>query len=409
MGFTVEHECPQCGAPIELDETDHLLLCPFCGIKNFLFTPNYFRYILPDKAPGKEIIYAPYLRFKGNVYYCKGMTVSHRVVDITNIGLEFKGIPVSLGLRPQALKMKFVTPETEGSFLKFTLKATDILARAGKMGSGSSAKGNILHRAYIGETMSIIYLPMYEEKGKLFDAVLNRPITTLTEGRESLDQNIIKEPKQDISFLPILCPQCGWNMDGEKDSVVMVCGNCNTAWEARKGKFTGVNLSVTQGQQEDCEYLPFWKISAVTRGIEINSFADFVRITNQPRVVGEEWKNETMSFWSPAFKIRPKVFLKLSRQFTISQKQFQASDTIPNRNLHPVTLPAMEAKQALKVILAGSTVNKKNIFPNLPQIRFDIKATSLVYLPFVDNGHELTQEHMRISISKNTLEFGRKL
>jgi DNA-directed RNA polymerase subunit RPC12/RpoP len=68
MGFTVEQDCPQCGAPIELDETDHLMRCPYCQVKNFLFTPKYFRYLLPHKVNQKEIIYAPYLRFKGNVY-----------------------------------------------------------------------------------------------------------------------------------------------------------------------------------------------------------------------------------------------------------------------------------------------------------------------------------------------------
>ena len=167
MGFTVEQECPQCGAPIELDETDRLLRCPYCDVKNFLFTQNYFRYILPDKAPNKDIIYAPYLRFRGTVYFCKGLTMNHRFVDITNVGLEYKGIPVSLGLRPQALKMKFVTPTTRGSFLKFSLKAADILTRAGKLSSGNSREP-ILHRAFIGETMSLIYLPLYIEGERLF-------------------------------------------------------------------------------------------------------------------------------------------------------------------------------------------------------------------------------------------------
>ena len=107
MGFTVEQDCPQCGGPIELDETDHLLRCPYCHVKNYLFTPKYFRYLLPLKAPHKEIIYAPYLRFKGNVFYCTGSTVGHRVVDITHVGLPLGGIPASLGLRPQTMKMKF--------------------------------------------------------------------------------------------------------------------------------------------------------------------------------------------------------------------------------------------------------------------------------------------------------------
>ena len=180
MGFIVEQECPQCGATIELDETDHLLLCPYSNVKNFIFATDYFRFVLPHKASDKEMIYAPYLRFKGNVFYCQGRTVGHRVVDITHVGLKFRGIPLSLGLRPQAMKMKFLEPGIGGSFLKFSLKAADILAKAGRIPSSSS--GEVFHRAYIGETLSIIYLPLFVEGNRIFDAVLNRPIAKIPEG-----------------------------------------------------------------------------------------------------------------------------------------------------------------------------------------------------------------------------------
>ena len=408
MGFTVEQDCPQCGAPVELDETDQLLSCPYCNVKSFLFAPNYFRFVLPDKAPQEKIIYAPYLRFKGNVYFCKDGAVGHRIVDITNVGLTLKGLPGTLGLRPQAMKMKFVTPDTKGSFLKFSLKASNILERAGRFSTDSSQK-RILHRAYIGETLSLIYLPLYVKKNRLFDAVLNRAIAGLPEGRAALDSAINKNPRWQLTFMATLCPQCGWNLDGERDSVVLVCSNCKTAWEASKGKFVPVKYQVVQGQGEDTVYLPFWRISANAQGVKINSFADFIRLTNQPRVIGKDWETEDMNFWTPAFKIRPKIFLHLSRQFTVSQKRFHINETIPKKNHYPVTLPRVEAIQAMKVILASSAVNKKNVFPHLPNIRFGIKDSVLVYLPFTETGHEMVQQHMRISINKNTLEFGRQL
>ena len=163
------------------------------------------------------------------------------------------------------------------------------------------------------------------------------------------------------------------------------------------------------GQEENTVYLPFWKISAVAEGLEINSFADFVRLTNQPRVVGKEWEDLDMSFWSPAFKIRPKVYLNLSRQFTISQQNFQTEEALPKKNLYPVTLPQTEAAQSMKITLANSTLNKKKVLPHLPRVRFNIKGSTLVYLPFTDTNHELVQQHLRISINKNTLQFGRQL
>jgi hypothetical protein len=409
MGFTVEQDCPQCGAPIELDETDRLLRCPYCNVRTFLFTPNYFRLILPHKAPGKEIFYAPYLRFKGNVYYCKGMMVGHRVVDITHVGVPLKGIPASLGLRPQTLKMKFVTPDTEGSFLKFSLKANDILTRAGKLSSGTASNKQIFHRAYIGETLSLIYLPLYLEGRRLFDAVLNRPLAGSYQNHDVFMQSINSNPRWKLTFLPTLCPQCGWNLEGERDSVVLTCSNCETAWEASNNKFVRLNFLKVPGEGENSIFLPFWKISARAEGVEINSFADFIRLTNQPRVVEKEWEGQDMSFWSPAFKIRPKVYLNLSRQFTISQYNFQTEEAVPKKNFYPVTLPQTEAAQSMKIILASSALHKKTILPNLPSIRFGIKESVLVYLPFTDTGHELVQQHLRISINKNTLEFGRQL
>lgn len=408
MGFTVEQECPQCGAPIELEETDLLLLCPYCNVKSYLFTPDYFRFVLPHKAPNRDLIYVPYLRFKGNVYFCNDSSLRHRIIDITHSGSPLKGIPASLGLRPQAMKLKFMTPDITGEFLKFTLETSKILDRACRLSSPKSA-GQILHRAYIGEVLSLIYLPIFVAEDTLFDAVLNRPITRLRDGKESIDPKAEKNPQWQVKYLATLCPQCGWNLEGERDSVVLICTNCETAWEASKGGFVKIGLETSPGNGGNNVHLPFWKISATSKGVEINSFADFIRVTNQPRVIQEQWKHQTMSFWSPAFKIRPKVFLNLSRQFTISQKQFQTEDKIPENNFHPVTLSRSEAAQALKLTLAGSTLNKKSVFPHLPQIKFHIKNSTLVFLPFRDTGNEMIQQDLGISININTLAFGRYL
>ncbi len=409
MGFTVEQDCPQCGAPIDIDETDRVMRCPYCDVRHFLFAPTYFRFMLPHKTTvDQEIIYSPYLRFKGNVYYCQGWTVGHRVVDITHVGLHFPGIPVSLGLRPQAMKMRFVDSSTPGSFLRFTLKASEIVTRAGDLSSATGA-GKLLHRAYIGETLSLIYLPLFIKGDRLFDGVLNRPLSNIPEGEDILTASTVKNPRWKISFLPTLCPRCGWNLEGERDSMVLTCSNCETAWEASKGRFIPVKFLTVPGQGPNTVYLPFWRTGARAKGVEINSFADFIRLTNQPRVVGKEWENEDMYFWAPAFKIRPRIFLNLSRQMTLSQKRFAKEEMIPKKDLYPVTLPSAEAAQAMKLTLAMSTINKKDVFPALPRITFEVKDSTLVYLPFTDTGYEIIQQHMQTSINKNTLEFGRKL
>ncbi len=410
MGFTVEQECPQCAAPVVLDETDRLLNCPYCGVKNFLFAPGHFRFVLPHKASDRDIIYVPYLRFKGNVFYCRGMSLGYRVVDITRVGLELKRVPASLGIRPQAMKLKFVTPDATGSFLRFALKAADIIEKAGRLSSLNSS-GELLHRAFIGETLSLIYLPLYVEGNNIYDAILQRPIADLNRDRDQsvLDQDAGRNPQWGLTFIATLCPRCGWNLAGEKDSVVMTCSNCDTAWEALDGKFKQVDFLTVPGIDEDAVYLPFWKSDADVEGLKIDSFADFIRITNQPRVLKKDWEKEDMSFWSPAFKIRPKLFLNLAKQLTVSQRHFHTKETIPKHNLYPATLHRNEAVQGMKITLAASAVNKRAVLPMLPRVKFRIKNSTLVYLPFQDTGHEMVQEQMGISINNKALEYGRHL
>ncbi len=410
MAFVIEQECPQCAAPLELSETDRILTCPYCDVQSCLFTPDYFRYTLPHKTVRDDIIHVPYLRFRGTVFFCDQESIGHRIVDITQTGIPLRGVPASLGFRPQAMKARFATDKTSGKFFKFTLKAADILMRAAKL-SSSSNSGEIIHRAFIGETMSIMYLPVYIEDGGIYDAVLDRPIAELSGTMDDIEKLILKKAPETVSFIPTLCPKCGWTMQGEKDSVALVCRNCDTAWEAGDKKFNNIKTLISSKKADkDNVYLPFWKITARTKGIEINSFADFINATGQPLFVRDEHNSMKMNYWSPAFKIRPKMFLQLSKQFTIMQKNdFETPNPFPSQKLHPVTLPPGEAVQSLKIILASSTIMKKNVIPFLPKIGFKVEEKTLVYIPFRETGYDLINDDLGVSVNRQSLEFGRKL
>jgi predicted RNA-binding Zn-ribbon protein involved in translation (DUF1610 family) len=408
MGFTVEHQCPQCGAPVALDETDRLLRCAYCNTESFLYSLDYFRFALPHNVFDKQIIYAPYLRFRGSVYSCQGSAVDYRVVDITHVGLKFAGLPMSLGLRPQAMKMKFVTRDVGGSFLGFVLRATDIILKASKSGSGASTE-QIYHRAYIGETLSIIYLPLYFRGNAIFDAVLNRSVGRLPRKLDVSDLKMVNNPVGNLLFIPTICPQCGWNLKGEKDSVVLLCGNCGTAWEAVGGKFKQVDVWTVPGKKGETSYLPFWKTSAFVRGVAIDSFADFIRVTKQPLAIQKNWEQQGMCFWCPAFKIRPKIFLRIIKQLTLAQSDFRATPGMPEDKLYAATLPQIEAAQTIKITLGVSSVNRRALFSRLPAASFTIKAVSLVYLPFTETRHDMVQQHVNISFNRQSLCFGRYL
>jgi predicted RNA-binding Zn-ribbon protein involved in translation (DUF1610 family) len=408
MSFTIEQECPQCGASIELDETDHLILCPFCNVKNYLCARDYFRFVLPHKAPDKAIIYAPYMRFKGEVYLCKGASINHSIVDITHLGTPYEQLPISLGLRPQAMKMKFVAPDTPGAFLGCMLRPSDVLTIVDQHMS-IFPPGKLFHQTYIGEAFSLIYLPLFVQDNRVYDAVINRPIATLPDGEDIFSPASDANPRWHITFMATLCPQCGWNLDGERDSVVLTCSNCDTAWEASEGTFVQVACGIVPGQGADTSYLPFWKITAQDEAMGVNTYADLIRITKRPIVIQTAWNNRELSFWIPAFKIRPNIFLRLTRQMTIFQKDFTMEEKIPTKNLYPVTLSQSEAAQGLKVTLASAVMTKRKFFPLLPHVNFTITKSHLVYLPFRAMGHDMIQEHLNISINKNTLKYGRYL
>ena len=134
-----------------------------------------------------------------------------------------------------------------------------------------------------------------------------------------------------------------------------------------------------------------------------------MRVTNQPKVIQKKWENQGMDFWAPAFKIRPKLFLIISSRLTLAQKQSKGEKEFPNQIRHPVTLPLSEAIQGIKVTLAASTVNKKDILPRLPKINMAVKKATLVYLPFEQTAHDMIQTHTGLAINKKSLEFGRYL
>jgi len=408
MGFLVKQECPQCGGPVELDETDHILQCPYCDVKSFLFSNEPFRFVLPHKTQNKKILYVPYLRFRGVVYACHARKVAYRIVDITRLAVPLKRFPISLGLRPQAMKMSFVSQETQGSFLKCFLKTSEMLARAEKQ-SSAAISDEIFHRAYVGEAINLIYLPLYVEKGALFDAITHHPVARLPRDRNKFSSITENISPWKLTFLATLCPRCGWNLEGQRDSVVLTCSNCQTAWEAQRGKFVSVDFLVVSDDHPGVTYLPFWKMSVRTEGIAMNSFADFIRITNQPRVIQKIWHNQGMTFWAPAFKIRPKLFLAISRRLTLAQENLDGRNNFPDQTRHPVTLPLAEAIQGIKLTLAHSTVSKKEILPRLPEINIAVKGATLMYLPFKQTAHEMVQPHTGLAINKKSLEFGRYL
>lgn len=404
-GWKVEHPCPQCGAQVVLDETDRILQCEYCRNRLYVLPDGNFRYFLAPKRSAPDLFYLPYWRFRGMVFQQADAGRAGRVVDSNLLALKMPWAPASLGVRPQVLRLRYAGPGVEGAFLTPQIPCRT-LAAACHGGCSPHAPSS----TFIGETQSLIYSPVSVRGDFLYDAVLERPICQL---QEPLDE-LPAEPagrKDGISFVPTLCPACGWDLEGEKDSLVLLCRNCGSGYQAGRAGLERVEFGFARAPDPGTSttYLPFWKLSADVDGLELKSYADLARIANLPRAVQGAWEKREPHFWFPAFKIQPHLFLRLSKSMTLLEKEpeMDPGAKVPGAPVFPATLPLAEAEAGLKLLLGAAMPARKPIASILEKVNFTLTGSSLMYVPFISRGEEFILPGVSMSIQRNALFLGR--
>ena len=415
MDVTIEQSCPSCGASIVLGEDSRLIKCSYCDVNNYRIENSGARYtlpcIFPDTIVFDKIFYIPYLRFKGTIFYVHDGEVGYRIVDTTRLGIEENNFPVSLGLRPQAMQLLPMVSSMKGAFIDQTIATKTVFIHAAmvtEIFSGTSDK-MMYHRAFIGETLSRIYQPCFIHAGNVYDAVTRKiigPETLLTKYK---DQATASKKSWEPQFISTICPQCGALLSGESDSLVLHCRNCASLWQENNKQFWRLPWLVGESKDPSARYLPFWKITFSTQGLVLQSFGDYLRFTNQPIVVDEKADGTPLAFWVPAFKLNPKAFLQVASQLTIGQRRIPVGETRQLENYPSVTLSQKEAIQAIKSILAATTLSKGKRFPFLPKMTIVDAQCMLNYLPFIKQSNDYIQEHTRATLLAAALRFGRSL
>ena len=421
--WQIEHNCPQCGAPVILDAADRILLCPYCRTKIYLVTGDHFRYYIPPPDPkSTDTIFVPYWRMKGLSYAVEGNAVSHRFVDTNMLAMNWRGIPLSLGMRPQVFKLKFVSPDTSGKFIdaqtplqESIISTVNIVSSVSEqifVSSGSVAlppPSPRFYTAFLGEMVSMIYSPLYAANNMLCDSLLKRPVCKLQTADMDRLLASVRPQNWKIQFISTLCPQCGWNLEGEKDTLIMICRNCSSAWSCHGNSFKKVDFAIMKGVGEIVQYLPFWKMKARIEEIKLDSYADLIRVGNLPKAVTSAFEGKPLFFWSPAFKVNAALFLRLARQMTISQPEGKTGSALSGISLCPANLAIGEAEEFIKITIADIVSNKRKIFPLLSQIRITLEDFQLVYHPFIESHNELIHANMRLSFDKKSLTYGSNL
>ena len=378
-------------------------------MRSYLAAHRFICYLLPHNAPeGQELVYFPYWRFKGMIFSCLMSGIQNRFLDVSQQAAPSSLFPASVGLRSQALKLRFVSPETQGWFLKPALPFRQVMETVLKRVSRQLTQP-ILHQAPIGESLSLIYAPFYVSN-KIMDAVLNQPVSS--ELDESFDWRALSGGPADwrLRFIPTLCPHCGWDMQGHRDALVLHCENCESMWQASKQEMTRVNVAHMPGvKDENIIYLPFWRIQADVSGIALNTYADLVNAANLPKVIQPGWDQIPYHFWGPAFKVRPQSFLRLTQHITLAQPRNHLVAHAPKGVMHPVNLPVSESAETLKLNLAGFIRPKRLVHERIGKITIKPRRFLLVYLPFERRHHDFVQTTFNIAVNRNQLALSGNL
>ena len=411
--WQIDHQCPQCGGPVTLDETDRRFACPYCRVNFSLLANGVQQYYLPpaEEDLDDKLYYAPYWRFRGTIHSCLAYEITHQLLDATVLALDLGPMPPSLGFRPQVFKLRFVNPSAPGRFFTPQLKKEDALVqmeeRLRKVESPGFRPGDTLfHRSFFGENVSLIYAPFrLTEKKALFDAVTHKYLGVEPDSFTAAPPPWLDKNKSFVSFIPALCPHCGWDLAGPKDAVVLVCSNCRTASAAAPQGLVPIKCSAWPEEGSADAYLPFWRLTADARGLPLKTFADLIKATNLPKVPRSDSAAKPLYFWTPAFKAHARLFLRLARNATASQPQGPLVAPPPEKPLLPVTVPAKDVAPGLKTLLADLSNAKSSLFPKLPQIDLTVTQARLVYFPFRLVGPDLTSERMHISLNQEIVGF----
>lgn len=356
-----------------------------------------------NKPNTNSFIYFPYWRFKGTLSSCYLNKTDYRFIDISHQGINSPAFPISLGFRSQTLKLKFALPEREAIFIKPELSVDDLSNFAEKRFSAKGANKPAI-QSFIGETASIIYSPYYLKDNMLFDGIINKPVCKTLPGDFDIGLLATENPDWTIDFVPAICPECGWNLSGEKDSLILLCKNCDSAWKPHRKKLEKINFGHISGTDDDLLYLPFWQIRANLSEITLDSYADLVKTANLPKAIQKNWEKTAFKFWIPAFKLRAKHLIRLAAQFTLVQPFDKIIKKVPDATMHPVTLPVSEAIESIKIVLSNFVKPKKEYFPLIPDIKITPESYNLLYIPFQKNCFDFIQPKYNIALNEAILK-----
>jgi len=449
--WQVETQCPQCGAPIILREAQHILDCQYCKTRLYLTPRGPFRYTIPCRRQGVNTVFIPFWRVRGLGFtaYLPPKTRG-KPLDKTLMALDLPLSLYSLGLRPQISRLTFADLH-QGTFLRPRVGFKHLLERAAQQlaapvtektkvrkktnlflsGLGENASFNNadpsswnfpetrtvfkkyepVFSAFLDEGVSLIYFPVIPETGKtvtLKDGLTGKPLGRIPEAdwKEITARRVKVIPP--VGTLPLLCPNCGWDLKCENESWAALCPGCGRLWGVSQGKYTPIPFEVAPTRDPDPLYLPFWKIETTIPELGLHTAGDLMKFSNQSGP-GSLDSHAPLFTCLPAFKVQPRLFLQICRVFTLTQPVGRPADKIPG-DVYPIILPPQKVRKLIPVVMAEIGAVKTRFFSKLPRLNPVIKTVSLIFLPFRKGGYEVSYNgDLTFAIPRNALKWGKRL
>jgi predicted RNA-binding Zn-ribbon protein involved in translation (DUF1610 family) len=414
--------CPQCGGPVDFEAGDHLLSCSFCKTSLYIVPKGPLRYTLPVKdgptEHGKEkLLYLPYWRFKGLRYKVLDQRQLKSSLLDTTVS-AFSGIDTvsSLGIHPQVATLDLAV---NGNHLIPPQRNAKEALHIAEKRLLQFEKNVVLFERYIGETQCLIYAPFilteFPERGTYVlkgtwggcpeQEIDKSKIIVLLKSLDGLSQ------QNYLHFLPLICPECGYNLPAASGAVALVCQNCSRAWRVKRNRFSPLAYKALKipSSSKDFNFLPFWHLTLELYGLPIKSRYDMRLLARSYQKLPEAWNQEAVQLLIPAFKLGPKLFLRVARNMSLApidlSQEVQGLKT--GQRTEPVRLPLEEAAQAAKVILSDLLKKHCKLYYLIPKTRLTLKHTGLIYLPFKFQGREFVGLHSGQAVPADAIERGR--
>jgi DNA-directed RNA polymerase subunit RPC12/RpoP len=418
--WEVALQCPQCGAPVTLEEADRIFSCAYCRVRLLMIHPGYPQYYLDPYLENEgrtvpELFYIPYWRIRGMSFSCLQPLKKERVVDVTFLAARATGLPPYLGLQSRAFKLRFLSSAKKGRFLQPQFPLEGFLSEITEGDDAPSDSQDfeipkLIQRAFIGETISLVYAPFFIQSGTLFDGLGDLKLGRVSGSDFESIPTLGPEGFRQVRFLPVICPFCGADLQGEKDTQVLLCRNCDRVWDYSRDELKQIDFKILKdsGEKTQTFYLPFWRIRAKISGWPGQMPPPLSRPLLDSEQSPEGESEEGNLYWLPAFKLSPSLFLTASRAASYRQPLAPIYlDTLPQGQYYPVTLPWDQAAEGLNAVIADFI--KTRPVSRLSPIKIEASDYLLIYIPFHTQGNELVHQGMSVGISQNALHFGRFL